>query len=96
MKGDARAIRVPYRTADRVLPQAFSYITEVRRVLVDTGVRIIGEAAWRNCQRLQIVHLASTVSACKHEFSADAMHSARCLPQAASSLGSKSLKGAAP
>ena len=61
MKGDAKAIRVPYRTTDRVLPQAFSYITEVRRVLVDTGLRIIGEAAWRNCQRLQIVHLASTV-----------------------------------
>ena len=61
MKGDAKAIRVPYRTTDRVLPQAFSYIAEVRRVQVDTGIRIIGEAAWRNCQRLQIVHLASTV-----------------------------------
>ena len=56
MKGDARAIRVRYRTTDRVLPQAFSYITEVRHVQVDTGLRIIGEAAWRNCQRLQIVH----------------------------------------
>ena len=61
MKGDAKAIRVPYRTTDRVLPQAFSYITEVRHVQVDTGLPIIGEAAWRNCQRLQIVHLASTV-----------------------------------
>ena len=50
MKGDARAIRVPYHTTDRVLPQAFSYVTEVRHVQVDG-----------NCQRLQIVHLASTV-----------------------------------
>ena len=57
MKGDAKAIRVPYRTTDRILPQAFSYITEVRHVQVDTGFRII-EAAWRNCQRLQIVHLS--------------------------------------
>ena len=59
MKGDAKAIRVPYRTTDRVLPQAFSYITEVRRVQVDTDLRIIGEAAWR----LQIVHLASNLPA---------------------------------
>ena len=28
---------------------------------VEAGVRIIGEAAWRNCQRLQIVHLSSAV-----------------------------------
>ena len=61
VKGDAKAIRVPYHTTDRILPQAFSYITDVRHVQVDTGIRIIGEAAWRNCQRLQIVHLSSTV-----------------------------------
>ena len=61
MKGDAKAIRVRYHTTDRILPQAFSYITEVRRVQVDAGIRIIGEAAWRNCQRLQILHLSSTV-----------------------------------
>ena len=61
MKGDAKAIRVPYCTTDKILPQAFSCITEVRHAQVDTGFRIIGKAAWRNCQRLQIVHLASTV-----------------------------------
>ena len=61
VKGDAKAIRVPYHTTDRILPQAFSYITEVRRVQVEAGIRIIGEAAWRNCQRLQIVHLSSAV-----------------------------------
>ena len=61
VKGDAKAIRVPYHTTDRILPQAFSYITDVLHVQVDTGIRIIGEAAWRNCQRLQIVHLSSTV-----------------------------------
>ena len=61
VKGDAKAIRVPFHTADRILPQAFSYNPEVRRVQVEAGIRIIGEAAWRNCQRLQIVHLSSTV-----------------------------------
>ena len=30
----------------------------MRHVLVDTGVRIKGKA-WRNCQRLQIVHSAA-------------------------------------
>ena len=30
VKGDAKAIRVPYHTTDRILPQAFSYITDVR------------------------------------------------------------------
>ena len=46
MKGDAKAIRVPFHTTDRILPQAFSYNTEVRRVQVEAGTRIIGEAAW--------------------------------------------------
>ena len=40
VKGDAKAIRVPYHTTDRILPQAFSYITDVRRVQVDAGIRI--------------------------------------------------------
>ena len=60
MQGDAKAIRVPYRTTDRVFPQAFSHVAKVRHVQVGTGHRVTGEKAWRNCQRLQIVHLAST------------------------------------
>ena len=96
MKGDAKAIRVPYRTIDRVLPQAFSYITEVRHVQVDTGLRIIGEAPWRNCQRLQIVHLASTVICLQTRVFRRCYAPARCSRQAVSSLESKSLKTAAP
>ena len=61
MQGDAKAIRVPYHTTDRVFPQAFSHVAKVRHVQVDAGYRIIGEGAWRNCQHLQIAHLASTV-----------------------------------
>lgn len=61
LQGDAIAIRVPYRTTDRVLPLAFAYVREGRHVQLDEGLRIIGEAAWRNCHQLQIVHLASTV-----------------------------------
>ena len=54
LKGGAKAIRVPSST-DRILPQAFSFHTEVRRVQVEAGIRIVGEAAWRSCQRLQVV-----------------------------------------
>ena len=61
LKGGAKAIRVPSSTADRILPQAFSFHTEVRHVQVEAGIRIVGEAAWRSCQRLQVVHLPSTV-----------------------------------
>ena len=61
MQGDAKAMRVPFHATDRVLPQAFSHVAKVRHVQVDAGYRIIGEGAWRNCQRIQIVHLDSTV-----------------------------------
>ena len=61
IQGDAKAIRVPFHVTDRILPLAFSYVAKVRRVKVDAGYRIIGEGAWRSCQRLQIVHLDSTV-----------------------------------
>ena len=48
---------------------------EVRHVHVKAGVRIIGEAAWRSCLRLQVVHLPSTVAACRMEFFAEVLHS---------------------
>ena len=61
LQGEAMAIRVPYRTTDRVLPLAFAHFRGGRHVQLEEGLRIIGEAAWRNCDQLQIVHLASTV-----------------------------------
>ena len=57
LKGEAKAIRVP---------QAFSFHTEVRHVLVEDGIRIVGEAAWRSCRRLQVVHLPETVVSLLH------------------------------
>ena len=47
---------------DRILPQAFSFHTEVRHVQVEAGIRVVGKAAWRSCQRLQVVHLPHTVA----------------------------------
>ena len=58
--GDAKAIRVPFDMTDRI-PQAFSFHTEVHHVQVEAGIRIVGEAAWRSCQQLQVVHLPDAV-----------------------------------
>ena len=66
LTGGAKAIRVPFSTTDRILPQAFSFHTEVRHVQVEAGIRIVGEAAWRSCQRLQVVHLPTTVVCLQH------------------------------
>ena len=66
LKGEAKAIRVPFSRNDKIPPQAFSFHTEVRHVLVEAGVRIVGEAAWRSCQRLQVVHLPDTVVSLRH------------------------------
>ena len=57
LKSRVKAIRV----TGRVLPHAFSRNTEVRHVQVEAGIRIIGEAAWRSCLRLQVVQLPNTV-----------------------------------
>ena len=61
LKKRAKAIRVPSTSADRVLPHAFSHTPDVRHVQVDAGIHTIGEAAWQNCSRLQVVHLPRTV-----------------------------------
>ena len=66
IKGEAKAIRVPFGRNDKIPPQAFSFHTEVRHVLVEDGIRIVGEAAWRSCQRLQEVHLPDTVVSLRH------------------------------
>ena len=57
----AKAISVPAEDNERVLPNAFSHVSEIRRVQVETGAHTIGEAAWQSCQRLQIVKLPDTV-----------------------------------
>ena len=61
LKGEAKAIRVPRGRNDKIPPQAFSFHTDVRHVLVEPGMRIVGEAAWRSCRQLQVVHLPDTV-----------------------------------
>ena len=66
LKGEVKAISVPCGKNDKIPPQAFSFHTEVRHVQVDAGVRIVGEAAWRSCQRLQIVRLPDTVVSLRH------------------------------
>ena len=50
----------------KIPPQAFSFCTEIRHVLVENGVKIVGEAAWRCCRQLQIVHLPDTVVGLLH------------------------------
>ena len=66
LKGEAKAIRVPRGRKDKIPPQAFSFHTEVRHVLVEDGIRVVGEAAWRSCRRLQVVHLPETVVSLLH------------------------------
>ena len=66
LKGEAKAIRVPRSRNDKIPPQAFSFHTEVRHVLVERGMRIVGEAAWRSCRQLQVVHLPDTVVSLLH------------------------------
>ena len=66
IKGEAKAIRVPRGKNDKIPPQAFSFHTEVRHVLVEPGMRIVGEAAWRSCRQLQVVHLSDKVVSLLH------------------------------
>ena len=65
--GGEKAIRVPFVKNHKVPLQAFSYHTEVRHVLVEEGFRMVGDAAWRSCHRLQIVHLPDTVVSLRQE-----------------------------
>ena len=57
----AKAISVPAEDNERVLPNAFSHVSDIRHVQVEAGVHTVGEAAWQSCQRLQIVKLPDTV-----------------------------------
>ena len=66
LKGKVKAIRVLRSRNDKIHPQAFSFCTEIRHVLVENGVKIVGEAAWRSCRQLQIVHLPDTVVSLLH------------------------------
>ena len=46
--------------------KSFSFGTRIRHALVESGVKIVGEAAWMNCRQLQIVHLPDTVVSLLH------------------------------
>ena len=66
LKGEVKAVRVLCSRNGKIPPQAFSFCTEIRHVLVENGVKIVGEAAWRCCRQLQIVHLPDTVVGLLH------------------------------
>ena len=66
LKGEVKAVRVLRSGNDKIPPQAFSFCTEIRHVLVENGVKIVGEAAWRCCRQLQIVHLPDTIVSLLH------------------------------
>ena len=57
----AKAICVPAEDTDLVLPNAFSYVPDLRLVLVKPSIQTTGASAWQSCQQLQIVKLPSTV-----------------------------------
>ena len=57
----AKATCVPAKDTDSVLPNVFSYVSDLRRVLVEPGIQTIGASAWQSCQQLQIVKMPSTV-----------------------------------
>ena len=61
LRRKAKAIHVPAEDNDRVLPNAFSHVSDIRHVQVEPGIHTVGESAWQSCQRLQIVQLPATV-----------------------------------
>ena len=63
LRQKAKAIHVPAEDTDRVLPNAFSYVSDVRHVRVEPSIHTVGdgESAWQSCQQLQIVKLPATV-----------------------------------
>ena len=59
----SQTIRVPRGENDKIPPQAFFFHTEVRHVLVEPGVRIVGGAA---CLQLQVIQLPDTAVSLLH------------------------------
>ena len=53
LEGEAKTNPSARGRNDKIPPQAFSFYTEVRHVLVEHGIRIVGKAAWRSCRQLQ-------------------------------------------
>ena len=45
-------LSVPAEDNERVLPNAFSHVSDIRHAQVETGVHTIGEAAWQSCQKM--------------------------------------------
>ena len=88
---EAKAIRVPSRTTDRILPQAFSYYMEARNQESVLWARLLGGAVndykWSTCP--------AQLSAYSMECSADVTHSEPCWPRDASNSGLRCLRHAA-
>ena len=61
LRRKTKAIYVPAEDNGRVLPNAFSHVSDVRHVQVEPGIHTVGESAWQSCQRPQIVKLPATV-----------------------------------
>ena len=87
LKGGAKAIRVPSGTTDRILPQAFSFHTEVRHVQVEAGIRIASDCRWSTC--------GTQSSAYSMERFADVTCSVQRRPRDAGNSEPRSLKPAA-
>ena len=75
LRQKTKAICVPAEDTDRVLPNAFSYVSDVRHVRVEPGIHTVGESAWQSCQQLQIVKLPATVFVSRMVPSKDATRS---------------------
>ena len=54
-EGEVKAIWLPGGRNDKISPPAFSFCTKFRHALVESGVKIVGEAVGRSCRQLQIV-----------------------------------------
>ena len=55
------AVHVPMNPEEIVPEGAFAGVPRLRHVSVESGIRLIGAEAWRNCRQLRIVHLPATV-----------------------------------
>ena len=55
------AVHVPMNPEEIVPEGAFAGVPRLRRVSVESGIRLIGAEAWQNCRQLRIVKLPATV-----------------------------------
>ena len=92
----AKAIYVPAADNDRVLPNAFSHVSNIRHVQVEVGVHTIGEAAWqRVVNDSKLLNCGTRLFVCRTVPSRGAMSSELCLFQGASNSDAVCLRNAA-